>query len=194
MGFEPTLGLLLSLISSQVPSTTQPPFPPWKTIITPSWVSGQMFIQRSVPVTKFHPVFLGVLFDPTLVFFVSLTFLSVCWRTIPPIKRPKLAFRPFKKDLAATYSRGSYTTTTIGKTAFDGRVRNGNGSDRSFIATKKCDGCRVTGDAKFRVRCHSLHSKIKELPKGFLVTLNTSLVTRFGISLKTTHRTQGYNP
>jgi hypothetical protein len=26
VGFEPTLGLLLSLISSQVPSTTQPPF------------------------------------------------------------------------------------------------------------------------------------------------------------------------
>ena len=28
-GFEPPLGLLLSLISSQVPSTTQPPFPPF---------------------------------------------------------------------------------------------------------------------------------------------------------------------
>jgi hypothetical protein len=28
VGFEPTLGLLLSLISSQVPSTTQPPFQP----------------------------------------------------------------------------------------------------------------------------------------------------------------------
>jgi hypothetical protein len=41
------------------------------------------------------------------------------------------------KDLAATYSRGSYTTTTIGKAAFDGRVRDGNGSDHSFIATKK---------------------------------------------------------
>ena len=38
--------------------------------------------------------------------------------------------------LAATYSRGSYTTTTIGKTAFDGRVRDGNGSDHSFMATK----------------------------------------------------------
>src|SRR5450759_409953 len=44
--------------------------------------------------------------------------------------------RLFFERLAATYSRGSYTTTTIGKTAFDGRVRNGNGSDRSFIATK----------------------------------------------------------
>ena len=43
----------------------------------------------------------------------------------------------FVKDLAATYSRASYTGTTIGKTAFDGRVRNGNGSDHSFMATKK---------------------------------------------------------
>jgi hypothetical protein len=45
-------------------------------------------------------------------------------------------FRLFRKDLAATYSRGSYTTTTIGKAAFDGRVRDGNGSDHSFMATK----------------------------------------------------------
>ena len=42
----------------------------------------------------------------------------------------------FKKELATTYSRGSYTTTTIGPTVFDGRVRNGNGSDHSFMATK----------------------------------------------------------
>ena len=41
------------------------------------------------------------------------------------------------KELAATYSRGSYTTTTIGKTVFDGRVRDGIGSDHSFMATKK---------------------------------------------------------
>ena len=38
--------------------------------------------------------------------------------------------------MAATYSRGVFKTTTIGKTAFDGRVRDGNGSIRSFIATK----------------------------------------------------------
>ena len=44
--------------------------------------------------------------------------------------------RLFRKNLAATYSRGSYTTTTIGKAAFDGRVRDGNGSDHSFMATK----------------------------------------------------------
>ena len=47
-------------------------------------------------------------------------------------------FRLFgRKNLAATYSRGVYKTTTIGKTVFDGRVRNGNGSDHSFMATKK---------------------------------------------------------
>ena len=42
-----------------------------------------------------------------------------------------------KEKLAATYSRGTYRTTTIGKTVFDGRVRNGNGSGHSFMATKK---------------------------------------------------------
>ena len=52
------------------------------------------------------------------------------------IKKPKLAFR-LKEKLAATYSRGVYKTTTIGKTVFDGRVRNGNGSGHSFMATKK---------------------------------------------------------
>ena len=53
------------------------------------------------------------------------------------MKKPKLAFRLLKEGLAATYSRGSYTTTTIGKTVFDGRVREGIGSDHSFMATKK---------------------------------------------------------
>lgn len=45
--------------------------------------------------------------------------------------------RLFIKGLAATYSRGGYTTTTIGNAAFDGRVRDGIGSGRSFVATKK---------------------------------------------------------
>jgi ATP-dependent Clp protease ATP-binding subunit ClpX len=40
-------------------------------------------------------------------------------------------------QLAATYSRASYTCTTIGNAAFDGRVRNGIGSDHSFMATEK---------------------------------------------------------
>ena len=60
------------------------------------------------------------------------------------------------KGLAATYSRGSYTTTTIGKTVFDGRVRNGNGSDHCFMATKIIEtteggepGAPTTDAAKF---------------------------------------------
>ena len=44
------------------------------------------------------------------------------------------------KDLAATYSRASYTGTTIGNAAFDGRVRDGIGSDHSFMATKNALG------------------------------------------------------
>ena len=48
-----------------------------------------------------------------------------------------MPFRLFiLKDLAATYSRASYTGTTIGKAEFDGRVRDGIGSDHSFMATK----------------------------------------------------------
>ena len=58
-----------------------------------------------------------------------------------PKKKRRLHFEDgviVRKELAATYSRGSYTTTTIGKAAFDGRVRDGIGSDHSFMATKKC--------------------------------------------------------
>ena len=52
------------------------------------------------------------------------------------MKKPKHEmFRLFER-LAATYSRGSYTTTTIGLAVFDGRVRNGNGSDHCGNATK----------------------------------------------------------
>ena len=47
--------------------------------------------------------------------------------------------------LATTYSRGGYTTTTIGKAAFDGRVRDGNGSDHSFMTTKKMVNSPVLG-------------------------------------------------
>jgi hypothetical protein len=56
-------------------------------------------------------------------------------------KRVETSVSALKKKLAATYSRGVYKTTTIGKTVFDGRVRNGNGSGHSFRATKK----RVSG-------------------------------------------------
>ena len=57
--------------------------------------------------------------------------------TFPKKRDPQHGFRVCGKNLAATYSRGSYTTTTIGKAAFDGRVRDGIGSDHSFMATKK---------------------------------------------------------
>ena len=52
-------------------------------------------------------------------------------------KKPEKFLRLFIERLAATYSRRTYRTTTIGKTVFDGRVRNGIGSDHSFMATKK---------------------------------------------------------
>src|SRR5512140_1788362 len=58
--------------------------------------------------------------------------------------RSKQMIRHFREKLAATYSRGAYRTTTIGKTVFDGRVRNGNGSDHSFMATKK--KCRMQSE------------------------------------------------
>jgi hypothetical protein len=50
--------------------------------------------------------------------------------------KPRRKFSGVYERLAATYSRGIYKTTTIGKTVFDGRVRNGIGSDHSFMATK----------------------------------------------------------
>lgn len=43
-GFEPPVGLLLRLISSQVPLTTQPPFPPEQTN-KPSATDRQMLIR-----------------------------------------------------------------------------------------------------------------------------------------------------
>src|ERR1043166_6681377 len=46
------------------------------------------------------------------------------------------AGRLFIINLATTYSRGTYRTTTIGKAAFDGRVRDGIGSGHSFMVTK----------------------------------------------------------
>src|SRR5438477_11088767 len=57
-------------------------------------------------------------------------------RHAPPRRKHTQDFGS-QKRLAATYSRASYTGTTIGKTVFDGRVRDGIGSDHSFMATKK---------------------------------------------------------
>ena len=83
------------------------------------------------------------------------------------------------ESLAATYSRGIYKTTTIGKAAFDGRVRNGNGSDHSFMTTKVlADGhCRFAAGAAV-------------LAAGTVSTSNSKdrAEARFGYSLKTTHR------
>ena len=42
-------------------------------------------------------------------------------------------------DLATTYSRASYTGTTIGPAAFHGRVRNGNGWSHRGIITRKIE-------------------------------------------------------
>lgn len=42
-----------------------------------------------------------------------------------------------RKGSAATYSRASYTGTTIGNAVFDGRVRDGIGSSHCFMATVK---------------------------------------------------------
>jgi hypothetical protein len=88
-------------------------------------------------------------------------------------KNPEKNFSGFLFErLAATYSRGSYTTTTIGHAVFDGRVRNGNGSDHCGIATKllyTARGFAVQNFVKDRIR------------------------SRFGDSLKTTHRsTMGF--
>jgi hypothetical protein len=57
---------------------------------------------------------------------------------IGAIKNPENFLRVFIERMAATYSRGSYTTTTIGHAAFDCRVRDGNGSDHCGNATKLC--------------------------------------------------------
>ena len=69
-------------------------------------------------------------------------------------KKPKRVLRSFRlvglKELAATYSRGSYTTTTIGKTVFDGRVRNGNGSGHSFMATKNLEMIKELGESSLK--------------------------------------------
>ena|GEM_PF-1144808 len=72
-------------------------------------------------------------------------------------KNPENFLRVFIEKLAATYSRRTYRTTTIGKTVFDGRVRNGIGSDHSFMATKNVTGVewQVTGKPSNAVRARN---------------------------------------
>ena len=89
-----------------------------------------------------------------------------------------MGFRHFgRKNLAATYSRGVYKTTTIGKTVFDGRVRNGNGSDHSFMATKKERGQKL--EDRGRLRPHSRSTSAKVVKEQLL---------KNGCSLKIAHR------
>ena len=52
------------------------------------------------------------------------------------------------KGSAATYSRASYTCTTIGNAVFDGRVRDGIGSGHRFMATVKVVKENVSGSLK----------------------------------------------
>ena len=59
-------------------------------------------------------------------------------------KQPRVGVRWYcdpdgadKERTAATYSRASYTCTTIGNEVFDGRVRDGIGSGHLFMATEK---------------------------------------------------------
>ena len=68
------------------------------------------------------------------------------------------SWRPLRKDLATTYSRGTYRTTTIGKTVFDGRVRKGIGSGHSFITTKNQETGEELGDSGLtaRIYCQNL--------------------------------------
>ena len=61
--------------------------------------------------------------------------LRCCDIILPSLKKKAEPLSSSLENLAATYSRTSYTSTTIGNTAFDGRV-DGIGSDHSFITTK----------------------------------------------------------
>jgi transposase len=73
--------------------------------------------------------------------------------------------RLFNERMATTYSRRTYRTTTIGPAVFDGRVRNGNGSDHCGIVTK---------------------NYTKNIPR-----FRAGPITGLGHSLKTTHRNIG---
>src|SRR6267142_725874 len=59
----------------------------------------------------------------------------------------------FIERLAATYSRGIYKTTTIGKTVFDGRVRNGIGSDHTITYRARGSGsCAYSGLESYPIK------------------------------------------
>ena len=93
------------------------------------------------------------------------------------------------KKLAATYSRASYTGTTIGKTVFDGRVRDGIGSDHSFMATKKCAGeLSVVSFAPVNGRPPNVKDhRLFDTNSAAHSTDHGRLTTNKPCSLKTTH-------
>ena len=79
------------------------------------------------------------------------------------MKRAETRVSALKERMAATYSRGIYKTTTIGNAAFDGRVRNGIGSDHSFMATTKCVR---TATAAFAANTFPCDVKEQSAPRG----------------------------
>ena len=90
----------------------------------------------------------------------------------------------FKEKLAATYSRRTYRTTTIGKTVFDGRVRNGIGSDHSFMATKN----RWSVKSVESVEAWSVKTDRNPISFDTLFAVKMSNAIKEQRSLKTAHR------
>jgi hypothetical protein len=78
------------------------------------------------------------------VHFQSIAFPTAIQIGLRSRQRPRISKKPdskgvrLRKGSAATYSRASYTCTTIGNAVFDGRVRDGIGSGHRFMATVKC--------------------------------------------------------
>lgn len=93
--------------------------------------------------------------------------------------------------LATTYSRGTYRTTTIGKTVFDGRVRDGIGSGHRFMVTNKfvlSEGAK--SDVANEGRCPVLLQLLKNLESVRLgCKSRLRRVTLFGVFIE--YYTQG---
>src|SRR5687767_12813621 len=87
VGFEPTLGLLLGLISSQVPSTTQPPFHISKRLESISFPGG--FKSHGGIAISGSLAKISRCFSPPLP--SAFGFFSFCWpqqRRRSPLERP----------------------------------------------------------------------------------------------------------
>ena len=60
------------------------------------------------------------------------------WQPVPQKRRPGRCFRNGRAvNLATTYSRGAYRSTTIGCSGLNCRVRDGNGWDPWHLVTRK---------------------------------------------------------